>query len=125
MKRTRITTILAAAALVVTACNGDDAGDADANGDAANGATLQVEAGDLYFEPEELSASAGEIEVVLDNVGDVEHDFVIEEEDDTVVVHADPGETATGTITLDAGTYTFYCSIPGHRATMEGVLEVS
>ncbi len=125
MKRTRITTILAAAALVVTACNGDDAGDADANGDATNGATLQVEAGDLYFEPEELSASAGEIEVVLDNVGDVEHDFVIEEEDDTVVVHADPGETATGTITLDAGTYTFYCSIPGHRATMEGVLEVS
>lgn len=130
MTRTRTLFISALTALTLVACSGGDGGGDDAaddTGDAAGGggATVEVEAGDLYFDPEEASAPAGEIEFVVTNVGDVEHDLVIEEADDTNVAHAEPGETASGTITLEAGTYTYYCSVPGHRSTMEGTLEVS
>jgi uncharacterized cupredoxin-like copper-binding protein len=113
--------------LLLAACGGD--GEVEAEGAAAStsaaAAAIEVEAGDLYFGEESLVASAGEIEFTLVNVGATEHDLVIEEADDAVVVFAAPGETATGTIELEAGSYTFYCSIPGHRSAMEGTLEVS
>ena len=121
----RTTIALLAAVFALTACGGggDDGSSGDSTG-AADG-TVSVEASDLAFDPQQLSAAAGEIEVELDNVGAVEHDFVIEEAGDTEVVVAGPGETATGTIELEPGTYTFYCSVPGHReAGMEGTLEV-
>lgn len=53
------------------------------------------------------------------------HTFTIEKLGDHEVVRADGGETASGTDTLEPGSYTFYCSIPGHRqAGMEGTLTV-
>jgi uncharacterized cupredoxin-like copper-binding protein len=119
---------MAGMALIVAACGGGD-GELEAEGAAAStsapASAIEVEAGDLYFGEESLVASAGEIEFTLVNVGAAEHDLVIEEADDAVVVFAAPGETATGTIELAAGSYTFYCSIPGHRSAMEGTLEVS
>jgi uncharacterized cupredoxin-like copper-binding protein len=112
--------LLAAVALVLTACGGGG-GDAEA---AADG-EVTVEAGDMYFDPESLSAPAGEVGFVLENVGGADHDLVIEEAGDTEVAYASPGESVTGSLELDAGTYTFYCSLPGHReAGMEGTLEV-
>jgi plastocyanin len=127
MTTTRIVT-MTAAALLLAACGGggDDGASADgAAGAAVASASIEVEAGDLYFDQEQLAAPAGEIEMTLVNVGAAEHDIVIEEADDSLVVFAAPGETATGTIELEAGTYTYYCSIPGHRSAMEGTLEVS
>lgn len=128
MRTTRTGTMLAGVALLLAACGGGG-GDAAADGDdavtPAASASIEVEAGDLYYSQESLAATAGEIEFTLVNVGAVEHDLVIEEAGDDVVVFAEPGETATGTIELEAGTYTFYCSIPGHRISMEGTLEVS
>jgi uncharacterized cupredoxin-like copper-binding protein len=60
------------------------------------------------------------------NDGDLEHDFTIAERGDEPVVVAAPDQTARGAIDLDAGTYTYYCSIPGHReAGMEGTLTVA
>ena len=119
-------TAFAALALLVAACGGDagDAGGGDAGASAAGTTSIEIEAGDLYYDPEELTAAAGTIEMTLINVGVAEHDIVIEEADDTEVVFAAGGETATGSIELEAGTYTFYCSIPGHRSAMEGTLIV-
>lgn len=122
MSISRTATLLLAAVLALTACGGG--GDEASSGDAGDG-TVRIEASDLAFDSEQVSASAGEIEIELSNVGAVEHDFVVEEADDTHVVHTAPGETGTGTIELEPGTYTFYCSVPGHReAGMEGTLEV-
>ena len=124
-RSTRATWLVAAtagAALALAAC-GDNGGNGAA---AADGDAHHIEAGDMYFEPDTISAPAGEIEITLENVGGVEHDFLVEEAGDELVVHSDPGETNTGTINLEAGTYTFYCDVPGHReAGMEGTLEVS
>ena len=36
----------------------------------------------------------------------------------------EPGELATATITAEAGTYTFYCELPGTEGGMEGTLIV-
>jgi uncharacterized cupredoxin-like copper-binding protein len=126
MRRTSlITASLALAALTLGACNGD-------NGDEPGEATTNIEVlgtDSLDFEPDAFTVPAGqEVTVELTSEGGVEHDFVIEDLDgeDVEVVHADPGETATGTFTIDdAGSYTFFCEVPGHRqAGMEGPLEV-
>jgi nitrite reductase (NO-forming) len=125
MRTTEIVATIAAATFVLAGCGGGDAEVAAAGAatDAAGG-VIEVEAGDMYFEPETLSASAGEIAFTLVNTGAAEHDLVIEEAGDTEVAFAAPGETASGSIELAAGTYTYYCSVPGHRSMMEGTLEV-
>ena len=110
-------------ALGLAACGGDASTDDSA---AAASSGIEVEAGDLFFEPDALTASAGEISVTLANVGAIEHDFVVEEAGDLDVVGlVAPGESATGTVELEAGTYTVYCSVAGHRAAgMEATLDV-
>lgn len=119
--RTARVLVIAIAAMVIAACGGGD----DAPTTAPASGSVNVEAGDLYFEPTSLTAAAGDVQVTVENTGAVEHDFVIEEIGDVEVVYADPGATVTGTVNLEAGTYTFYCSVPGHRAAgMEGTLTV-
>lgn len=106
----------AALALVVTACGGEN----------APAGPVQVTGTDaLQFEPDELQAQAGTVAVELTAEDAVEHTFVIEELDDQEVVASAAGETATGSVELESGTYTFYCNVEGHRsAGMEGTLTV-
>lgn len=96
----------------------------EGGGDAAGGGPTFVAVDIAYDEaPEEVPA--GESTWTLTNEGTIEHDVVIEELGDELVVLAQPGETATGDVTLEPGEYTYYCSIPGHRAAgMEGTLTV-
>lgn len=112
------------AALVLAAC---PAGDGDAPGGASD--TIAVTGTDaLAFEPDQFTVPAGqEVTVELTSEEGVNHDFIIEDANgDVDVAHADSGETDTGTFTIDdAGTYTVYCAVPGHReAGMEATLEV-
>jgi len=55
---------------------------------------------------------------------DMLQDFTIDDLDAHVA--ADRGETAPGGLSAaEPGTYTYYCSVPGHRAAgMEGTLTV-
>jgi plastocyanin len=81
----------------------------------------------FQFEPSEVQAAAGTISVALTSGGGP-HTFTLELEqgDETVAQVFAPGETDVGEVELTAGTYTFYCAIPGHRAEgMEGTLTVS
>lgn len=115
--------------LGLAACGGgDDDTSADAGDDTAGGGTSTIQVmgtNDLKFDPTELSAAPGEVTVELECGDAVNHDFMVEEAGDAQVAACEPGETSTGTITLEAGTYTFYCSVPGHRAAgMEGTLTV-
>ncbi len=105
----------------------EDQGDAaPAGGEAGAGATdLTVSAVDIAFEEKELSAPADtEVTITITNNGNSQHDFVIDELGIATKL-LNPGESETVTINAPAGSYTYYCSVPGHRqAGMEGTLTV-
>lgn len=95
------------------------------------GGNLVVESGEFFFEIQEQNLVEGEIAVTLVNNGATQHDFTIDEAvgdvssvppgNETVPA----GETIEGTLSLFAGNYVFYCSVPGHRQQgMEGELTV-
>lgn len=114
----------ATAALVLAACGGGDSGGATA-APAPEGALSVVGTDTLRWEPTSLEGEAGELTIALACERGVAHDLVIEETG-TQVAACNAGGSDTGTVELDAGEYTFYCSLPGHRrAGMEGTLTVS
>lgn len=116
--------------LALGGCGGGDDPDpatAPATSDASGGATLQLVGTDgLAFEPEQATVTAGEVTVELTAEPAVQHNVVIEGLlDDQPLVEAAAGETATGSVSLEAGSYTLYCGVPGHReAGMQGTVEV-
>jgi plastocyanin len=79
---------------------------------------------DIEYQQAPEALPPGDITVTLENEGTIEHNVVFEELGDQLVVEAPGGESATGNVTLEAGEYTYYCSVPGHRTTMEGTLVV-
>ncbi|MDQ4131276.1 MAG: cupredoxin domain-containing protein [Actinomycetota bacterium] len=91
------------------------------------GGKITVEGGEFFFSNLTGTAAEGSVEVTLRNIGGAEHTFTIDEAfgamDEVVAL---PGETRTGTLELFQGTYTYYCSVPGHRQQgMEGTLVVA
>lgn len=132
-----------AAALVLAAC-GDDSTTHDGmpgmgttmmgrnngmghrdNSPVAGGARrIEVGATSFAFDPDEITVEAGENIAIELTSDDVEHDFTIDELD--AHISAPAGETAEGGFRADeAGRYTFYCTVAGHRdAGMEGTLVV-
>ena len=99
-------------------------------GGAAAGAKVAVDAdptGNLKFVQKTLSAKAGKVTFAFTNKSPVPHNFAIKGNG----VKAGPsatisgGKTADLTVTLKAGSYEFYCAIPGHeQAGMKGTLTV-
>jgi uncharacterized cupredoxin-like copper-binding protein len=81
----------------------------------------------LSFDKKQLSAKAGSVTITLTNASPLEHNMTIAE--GSKVLGATPTFTLgarTVTLTLKAGSYTFYCSVPGHRqGGMEGTLSVA
>lgn len=121
--------LLAAATLSLAACGGDSSS-ADAkpcSSDATSpGSSLSVTAIDYGFEPDALEAKAGDIAFSYEQGGVQPHTFVIEGCNDFKLSVAGSGSSDEGVVKLEAGTYTVYCDVPGHRAKgMEAELEVS
>lgn len=84
--------------------------------------------GALKFNTTKLNAKAGDIEIVLTNESSMEHDVAVEDKSGKVLGKSDTvsgGEVTLKLKDVKPGTYTFYCTIPGHRqAGMEGTLTV-
>jgi plastocyanin len=129
MTRRALTTVVTLVLLVLglSACGG---GDGNGDGEpAGGGTTLELAAdpgGGFSFDKKTLEAPAGTITIHLTNDASVPHDVGVkgegvDEVSDTVM----QGEVSL-TVDLEPGTYTFYCSVPGHEAGgMEGTLTVS
>jgi uncharacterized cupredoxin-like copper-binding protein len=81
----------------------------------------------LKFSTTKLSTSSGSVTFKFTNKSPVPHDFVVAK--GTKVLGKTPvfkGGTKSFTVTLAAGKYVYYCSVPGHRqAGMQGTLTVS
>ena len=82
---------------------------------------------ELKFDTTELEASAGAVTIDFDNPSPIPHDVKVEDEAGEVLGGTDEitESEASATVELEPGTYTFFCSVPGHReAGMEGTLVV-
>lgn len=128
MRSTRV--LLASLATVALAACGGGGDEGAADDTAALGAVegvFQITGTDqLKYSATSLTSDTTDITFELTCESAAEHNVVIEETGDEVVAECAPGETGTGSTTLEAGDYTFYCSIPGHRAAgMEGTLTVA
>lgn len=94
--------------------------------EATGGETLTFVARDIEYAEAPSEAPAGLLTIELVNEGAINHDVVIEELGNQLIVEAVGGATETGQVELEAGTYTYYCDVPGHRAAgMEGTLTVT
>ena len=98
---------------------------AAATPEAANGDQPTVEMVDIDFNPNEFTIPANtDVTVMLPNEGAIVHNFNI---DELGISSGDvqPGNTGEVTINAEAGEYTYYCNVPGHReAGMVGTLTV-
>jgi uncharacterized cupredoxin-like copper-binding protein len=143
----RVSAIAAVAALSMlglAACGGgsDDNNDTTAaatpppatttggGGGGGGGATIDFSTpsgSELAYNQKSASTTAGTDTISFDNVQAQEHDVKIEDSSGAEVGGTDlvASGTATATVDLQPGSYTFFCSVPGHReAGMEGTLTV-
>lgn len=83
--------------------------------------------GALKFTTKSLSAKAGKITIVFSNPAPLAHNLTIATSSGTVL-GATPtfqGGSKTLSLKLKPGSYTFFCSVPGHRdGGMQGTLTV-
>jgi len=113
-------------ALLATACGGDDGGSPAASGDdggggAGGGTSVTVTAADFSFDPESVTAAAGDT-IELSNEGESPHNLQAEEAglDEDV----DPGKTVSIDLAdVEPGTYDFVCKF--HPDDMKGTLEIT
>ncbi len=151
MKKVAALLVLALAAFALVACGGGDdttssspepAPEATTGGNAGGeskeaggggggtGETLSFEAdpeGALAYTTTEATAKAGKVTIEFVNPQSLIHDVAIEDSSGGEVgkteLIADDSDSTT--VDLKPGSYTFYCTVPGHReAGMEGTLTV-
>ena len=87
--------------------------------------SVALNSGEMYFEPSDFTIPADtDVTISISNAnGALPHNFTIDGTDYAVDFEA--GATAEIAVNLAAGTYEFYCDIPGHKeAGMVGTLTV-
>jgi plastocyanin len=110
-----------------TTSTGDTTSTAQASGP---GGTVKISAdpsGQLAFQESSVSSKPGSVTIDFTNDSPVPHDVKVEDSGGGALGGTDlvTGGTATATVDLAAGDYTFFCDVPGHReAGMEGTLTV-
>jgi uncharacterized cupredoxin-like copper-binding protein len=80
---------------------------------AGKGTTVQVQEKDFAIVLSKHTVPHGTVTFVVKNVGKVAHNLTIQGGKATPNING--GGTAKLTVTLKKGSYTLYCSVPGHR----------
>jgi plastocyanin len=83
--------------------------------------------GQLAYNTKTLTANAGSVSIDMTNMSPLMHNVTIESSSHQILGATPTFQGGSRTLTLDlkAGTYKFFCSVPGHRvAGMEGTLTV-
>ena len=89
------------------------------------GDQIDMSAKAFSFSPSTVTVKAGRSVTLVLKATDIAHDFTVDEP--KIHIAASGGDTARGRIDVATpGTYTFYCSVAGHRAAgMVGKLVVT
>jgi plastocyanin len=84
--------------------------------------------GDLAYTEKTMTSGTGNYDVELVNRQQISHDVAIEDASGKTIGKTNVIGEGFDSVVIqlpDPGTYTFYCSVPGHReAGMEGTLKV-
>jgi plastocyanin len=83
--------------------------------------------GGLKYDTKSLTAATGKVSIDFTNISPITHNVTVANSTGTVIGRTPTfkGKSKTLELTLKPGTYTFYCSLPGHRmAGMQGTLSV-
>lgn len=147
MKKAAVALLFVLAALALVACGGSDStssesapaettteneagGGAEAEGGTEGSAAavdFEAASSGLAYTAKSAEAEAGEVTIDFTNPQAVPHDVAIEDSGGEVIAETEQlteGSDST-TANLKPGTYTFFCTVPGHReAGMEGTLTV-
>lgn len=90
--------------------------------------TLQADpSGQLMFRQSSLTASSGTVTIDFENQSPVPHNVTVADSSGKVLGQTPTfmGGSKTLTLKLTKGTYTYYCTVPGHeQAGMKGTLTV-
>jgi plastocyanin len=87
---------------------------------------LDTDATALAFVPTSLTAPPGKITIVMKNDSAIPHSVAIDAPGAVAGQIVNQGGTSTATATLKAGSYQYYCTVPGHKAAgMVGTLTVT
>ena len=109
---------------MLAACGGSSGGGASKATKTATNGAITIDAFDVHYDIGTIKTAAGPLTVTLDNKGAIDHTFKIE--GTPLTLKAGGGKSASGTVTLKPGTYSFECTIPGHAAMgMKGTVIVS
>ncbi len=124
MKTQKIVSIVALLALVFAAPVVSQ-NVVDLTGESGSVREIEVSSSGLRFTPNEIRVNLGDTVRITYRNGGGRHDWVIDEFDAATPVIA-AGQTSTVEFVADqAGSFEFYCSVPGHRASgMVGTLVV-
>src|SRR3954453_11205617 len=119
--------VFAATAFAISGCGGGGEGKATPTSspdatrtssptETAGVLSLQADQSQLKFNKSTLSAKPGKVTIVMKNPSALAHDVAIEGHGvDVKGKTVSQGGTSTATANLNAGTYTFYCSVDNHR----------
>lgn len=148
MKKVAVALVLALAALGLVACGGgssttaettaneatsesaEGGGAAAEGGSAGSGKAIDFEAdpnGGLAYTSNKVTAKAGKVIINFTNPQPLMHDVAIEDSSGETIAQTATIAEGSDSVRADLkpGTYTFYCTVPGHReAGMEGTLTV-
>lgn len=105
-------------------------GESTSGGGSATTGAIEISAdpdSQLRFDVSELTAAAGAVTISMANPSTLPHNVAVKGNGvDVKGEIVGTGETSTVTAELEAGTYTFYCSVPGHeQGGMTGTLTVT
>ncbi len=144
MKRTSAVLIVASLAVLGLAACGSSSNDnsttaastpasttpAGGGGGAGGTSTVNISTpggSTLAYDQKDVTAKAGNVTIDFDNKEALPHDVAVADSSGKVLGQTDlvSSGTANTTVDLQPGTYTFYCTVPGHKeAGMEGTLTV-
>lgn len=121
LKRARFGAVIAASALLLGACGGDDPTIQPDDGGGNGGDAIQVAMVDNNFAPSMLELPAGEeVTISTPNNGQNPHSFTIDDPGvDTGVIQS--GESTEVTLTVPEGETQYYCTVHGAEV-MSGTL---